>query len=506
MEVKVFMTFFYCFLFRFSQAQLLFDSAESESSKQATININLSSRHSVIFNTSDEPIIFKNHSAGDSIVSKRIDIAKPFHIFYENVLITTKGEKEETGSLILFPGDSIFLANNGKRVKYSTGFKNYIDSIIAISTACYGSNTGKMLDSIGFRAMLTQIGNKFRENDERISGLSLPSARIRALKNFNYLLKAKELCAIPFNKVAISDRLLLDSLYNDLLKNVDILSSINSPFSKSIYFNIISFNAFKNGKNTDGFWSYFDKVDSNIVNSSFYRPYIIASIKNIYRNSPDKIPLIAKNLKTSSGSFLFNDTLSAIVDILLKTKTDYNAAKKEIDRYASGKYSFLLDEKDIFHRQQRNIRSLIGKANLIDFKGNKTSFQNLLSNSKTNISVLDFWASWCVPCIADYPYLKKTETALKNNSVRFISISIDAENDIDKWINRTKELKTYNMPNQYRLENPKHSPVTSYFNLYSIPRYIVIDKTGNILDEDFDRPNEESFQRKLQIYLGSYSK
>lgn len=117
---------------------------------------------------------------------------------------------------------------------------------------------------------------------------------------------------------------------------------------------------------------------------------------------------------------------------------------------------------------------------------------------------LDFWASWCVPCIADYPDLKKAKAALRNQSIRFISISIDVEEDKNAWIKRTKQLQTFHASDQYRLEDPKHSPINKFFNLYSIPRYIVIDKKGKILEEDFVRPNEPAFQRKLKEYLRNY--
>ncbi|RFM28530.1 TlpA family protein disulfide reductase [Deminuibacter soli] len=174
-----------------------------------------------------------------------------------------------------------------------------------------------------------------------------------------------------------------------------------------------------------------------------------------------------------------------------------------MNQYADGRYTYMLSEEDVLHRQQRNIQPLAA-VNLLDFSRHTIPLQKVLASADANIIVLDFWASWCVPCAADYPFLKKAEDALKNKSIRFISISIDVEEDTGKWVNRTRQQNTFGKPGQYRLENPKQSPVNGFFKLQSIPRYIVLDKTGNILEEDFDRPKEAAFQRKLEMYVSRY--
>lgn len=508
MKIKIVISIIANCLFCFAQAQTLFDSVHYGNKKQTKLSVNLNGRHSVIFNSSDEPLNFKNYSDKDSVISKILFIEKPLHVFYGNTLITTNGEERKIGNLLMLPGDSLFLNKNAEIVEYSNGFQNYVDSFINISAMCYpfgGENPAKILDSIGLREMLSEASNRYLENEKKISKLSLQPAYEQVLKNFNYLSKAREICAIPFDKVNRNERFLLDSMYENILKNVDTLSSINSPFLNIVYYNIIAYNAFKKGKYTTNFWNYFDNIDDNIMASSFYQPYLLKFIQNIYKNSPGELPLIAKDLKNTSKLLPFFDTLSCVVDILLITKTNYAVAKASLGKYANGRFSYMLDETDVFHRQHRNIKSLT-TVNLLDFNKNKTTLQKVLASAKTNILVLDFWASWCIPCIADYPFMRKVENALKGGSIRFISISIDIDEDADKWINRSKQLKTFNNPFQYRLVDAKHSPVNPYFNLYSVPRYVVIDKEGNILDDNFDRPNEAGFQRKLQFYLRNYNK
>jgi len=481
---------------------------DQNSKKSISLSVKLNSRRSIIFNGYDGPLTFENRSKTDSLITKTIFTDKPVHIFYSSIIVTTNGGKRENGTLLLFPGDSVVLGNNGKTVEYSTGFHNFIDSFISVFDGSYlfdGIPPGKLLDSIGLRGLLAQANSMYVTNEKRISQLSLQPAQKQCLKEFNYQTEARQICAIPFLKVSAGERPLLDSIYNVILLQADKIALINSPFSSIIYYNLITYSALKKGANTDQFWSCIDKADIDIKTSFFYKPYIIQSIKNTYKNVPDEINEMVKGLRAIPPSSVFTDTLSDLADILSKTRTNYKIAKEELDQYAGGKYSFILDENDILHRQQRNIKSL-AEVGLFDFSKRKMTLQKVLANGKSDIVVLDFWASWCVPCVADYPFLKKTEDALKGSSIRFISVSIDTEEDTEKWISRSKQLKTYNRPDQYRLQNPKQSPVNSFFNLYSIPRYIVIDKKGVILEEVFDRPKEGSFERKLRVYLTAYNK
>jgi len=281
------------------------------------------------------------------------------------------------------------------------------------------------------------------------------------------------------------------------------MNLINSGFTGWVYNAIIRYSALQKGITTNDFWEYFDKADASITSQSFYQPYLVSSLHNTYKNLPDQIPVLASRTKNGTHPIVAVDTIYQLAAILSKTKNNYKAAKAELDNYSNGRFAFLLSNDDELHREQRTIQSL-APVNLIDFSNKKLLLQKLLNDKSAEITVLDFWASWCVPCIADYPMLKKTEQALKGKPVRFISISIDVEEDKPAWINRTRQLKTFNTPNQFRLENPRYSPINKFFNLYSIPRYIVIDKNGKILEEEFNRPNEPAFQRKLETYLRAF--
>ena len=71
------------------------------------------------------------------------------------------------------------------------------------------------------------------------------------------------------------------------------------------------------------------------------------------------------------------------------------------------------------------------------------SFQNVkgkkvaLDEYKGKVLVLDFWASWCGPCRAEIPNMKKYYEEFKGKGVEFLSVSIDAKKDA--WEKAMKE-------------------------------------------------------------------
>ncbi len=132
---------------------------------------------------------------------------------------------------------------------------------------------------------------------------------------------------------------------------------------------------------------------------------------------------ISTKLKSIKNPSKFVDTLSALTTILLKTKTDYAEAKKELDQYANGTFSSLMEETDIAHHQQREIQSLPATT-LADYNKKEYSLQKIIFSENANITVLDFWASWCVPCVADYPYLKKAEDNLKGSQFNSLASAL----------------------------------------------------------------------------------
>jgi thiol-disulfide isomerase/thioredoxin len=118
---------------------------------------------------------------------------------------------------------------------------------------------------------------------------------------------------------------------------------------------------------------------------------------------------------------------------------------------------------------------------LPDRKGNLTPIYN-----NDNYQLLVFWASWCAPCRAEIPELKKIFTTYGPKGLRMVSISIDK--DTDAW---KAALDKEQMPWPQFVANDDYlKKVEQYFILSSIPAAFICTKDGNVIREYRGYPND----------------
>lgn len=108
--------------------------------------------------------------------------------------------------------------------------------------------------------------------------------------------------------------------------------------------------------------------------------------------------------------------------------------------------------------------------------------------------VVDLWASWCVPCCREVPYLQKLETEMKDKDIAFLSISVD--NTTAPWLQRMSELNMHG--NQWISTETK---LCESLNVNGIPMFLIYDKYGHLLRYDAPRPSDPRLKEILDLLI-----
>ncbi|SHL02323.1 TlpA family protein disulfide reductase [Flavobacterium chilense] len=121
------------------------------------------------------------------------------------------------------------------------------------------------------------------------------------------------------------------------------------------------------------------------------------------------------------------------------------------------------------------------------------------SDFKGKYIYVDLWATWCGPCKHEIPHMKKLEEDYHTKNIVFISLSLDKMKDLQKWKDfvKTEDLKGI----QLMADKDFESDIAKNYDVRSIPRFLLFDKEGKIINTDAMRPSEPELREELDKLL-----
>jgi thiol-disulfide isomerase/thioredoxin len=103
----------------------------------------------------------------------------------------------------------------------------------------------------------------------------------------------------------------------------------------------------------------------------------------------------------------------------------------------------------------------------------RKSLEKALLTEKGNVVYIDFWASWCGPCVKSFPWMNKIQQQYKDQGFTVVSINLDADK-----VKATQFLK--DNPSSFSVIYDSKGSIAKHFSIQGMPTSILINRNGDI--------------------------
>jgi thiol-disulfide isomerase/thioredoxin len=209
---------------------------------------------------------------------------------------------------------------------------------------------------------------------------------------------------------------------------------------------------------------------------------------SLFDMEEDKFKIETKKIHSKLADFLNKN--SKLDSTLLSNE------QKGIDTFQESILKSYQSYKKQSESRAEKYASFVGQASpTFENYENPTGETTSLDDLKGKYVYIDVWATWCGPCIREIPSLKEVEKAYHDKNIEFVSISVDDgrgfKNDAAAakvgWKEMVKDKELGGL--QLISDKGWKSDFIQGFQINSIPRFILIDPAGNVVNADAPRPS-----------------
>lgn len=310
-----------------------------------------------------------------------------------------------------------------------------------------------------------------------------------------------------------------DSIYNANIKVLNAQKGLNKDFVK-LEKNRIKYSSYQTMMIYPQAYKYvtkdelynptnafFDKIkslfvsDASLLSLSAYKTFLnsyvqVMAMRNMPKESKLSSIAIANYIDTNIANaalkqFLINDLTFGVIS--------YNGLDGQEELIA------------LFHKNVKD-QEMINKFNELSAKWEglragkpSPSFACQDINGKTvsladlkgKFVYIDVWATWCGPCRGELPHLKKLEKEYGEKDIYFVSISCDQNKKAWEDMVTKQELKGI------QLIFGKDDSFSKEYMINGIPRFILLDREGKIINANATRPSDAATAKKFDELLSA---
>ena len=252
---------------------------------------------------------------------------------------------------------------------------------------------------------------------------------------------------------------------------------------------------------------YYDVLESYLVEDEAwvdleeYRAFVVETahvLDAANRQVTDLYPKTVAQMKYIAGRFKSEKVRNTLLHYLAATYVDRHGIDN-IQDLENIYFTYVKDEvllADYKAKFDKWDLSRPGKPSpeisAVDIDGKQWT----LADFRGKYIYIDMWATWCAPCRREMPYLKALEEKFKDAQIVFLGLSTDS--DKTKW---EAMVKTGELTGVQLYLGPQ-SAFQKAYQIDGIPRFILLDKEGKIIDNNMSRPSQDATAAALEALDG----
>lgn len=221
-------------------------------------------------------------------------------------------------------------------------------------------------------------------------------------------------------------------------------------------------------------------IEQKILGLDSANQDVIDSLRGVQANSFKTFPFVLLEfVRTHPSSFLSLQFLNYYGDVypVDTLRYYYTLISKSLKQYPSAKF---VEEKILLGSNK--------SAKCPKFKVLNTSNKIVsLQTFKGSYLIIDFWASWCVPCVENIPFIRQAALKFERQNLKVLTVSLDRSDKA--WKAALMKYGLNDICSNVMLINDFRHPMALQFNVSAIPFNVLVNPNGEIIAKNLSGPD-----------------
>lgn len=170
------------------------------------------------------------------------------------------------------------------------------------------------------------------------------------------------------------------------------------------------------------------------------------------------------------------------------TDSEIKIAIEEINDPFLSNYIALVNEKAKITIASNKLKTGSNIHTLQNVDGEEL-FEALIKKFKGKVIYVDFWATWCGNCLPAFIRIAPLKEEMKDENIVFLHITHERSPE-GQWKDVIADVKG----EHYRIPNSEWNYLLKKFNISGIPRYMLVDKKGNLVNSNIGHPSNDELK------------